>query len=150
MARSSSYNTRTRQLILEYLAANARRTVSAADIVAHLEQAGAPANPTTVYRGLDRLAAEQRVMKYVAKKGERAVYQYIDEGRHCRDHLHLKCVRCGEIIHLDCHFMQEVQAHLLQEHGFVLQCEGSVLYGLCRRCVGEDAAAQNIRDGQDI
>ena len=78
-------------------------------------------------------------MKYVAKKGERAVYQYIDEGRHCRDHLHLKCVRCGEIIHLDCHFMQEVQAHLLQEHGFVLQCEGSVLYGLCRRCAEQQA-----------
>ena len=30
--------------------------------------------------------------------------------------------------------MDEVRAHLMAEHGFTLQCEGSVLYGLCRHC----------------
>ena len=63
-------------------------------------------------------------MKYVADKGEKAVFQYVDEGRHCREHLHLKCVQCGRIYHLDCHFMDEVRAHLMAEHGFTLQCEG--------------------------
>ena len=87
MARSS-YNTRTRQLILDYLRANPSRAVSAADIVAYLEAAGAPANPTTVYRYLDKLAADQQVMKYVADKGERALYQYTDQQRHCREHIH--------------------------------------------------------------
>ena len=144
MARSSSYNTRTRQLILEYLAANARRTVSAADIVAHLEQAGAPANPTTVYRYLDKLAGEHRVMKYVAGKGERAVYQYADEQHHCHEHIHLKCVRCGEIFHMDCHFMDEVRRHLQDEHGFTLRCEGSILYGVCRKC------AEKLRQEEEI
>ena len=51
-------------------------------------------------------------MKYVADKGEKAVFQYVDEGRHCREHLHLKCVQCGRIYHLDCHFMDEVRASL--------------------------------------
>ena len=74
------------------------------------------------------------MMKYVADKGEKAVFQYVDEGRHCREHLHLKCTGCGRIYHLDCRFMDEVRAHLMAEHGFVLQCEGSVLYGLCRAC----------------
>ena len=55
----------------------------------------------------------------------------------------LKCVRCGRIYHLDCHFMDEVRAHLMAEHGFTLQCEGSVLYGLCRSC-----AANEAEDGQ--
>lgn len=139
MARSSSYNTHTRQLILDYLTANRRRAVSAADIVAHLEAEGAPANPTTVYRYLDKLAGEQRVMKYVADKGERAVYQYTDAQHRCREHLHLKCTCCGEIFHMDCHFMDEVRRHLQAEHGFTLQCEGSVLYGLCRRCAEKQA-----------
>ena len=79
------------------------------------------------------------MMKYVADKGEKAVFQYVDEGRHCREHLHLKCVRCGRIYHLDCHFMDEVRAHLMAEHGFTLQCEGSVLYGLCRSCAANEA-----------
>ena len=67
------------------------------------------------------------------------MFQYVDEGRHCREHLHLKCVQCGRIYHLDCHFMDEVRAHLMAEHGFTLQCEGSVLYGLCRYCAQTQA-----------
>lgn len=134
MARSDGYNTKTRQLILDYLIRNRQHAVSASNILEHLEAEGASPNPTTVYRYLDKLAGEQRVMKYVADKGEKAVFQYVDEGRHCREHLHLKCVQCGRIYHLDCHFMDEVRAHLMAEHGFTLQCEGSVLYGLCRSC----------------
>ena len=115
MARSDGYNTKTRQLILDYLINNRQHAVSASNILAHLEEQGAAPNPTTVYRYLDKLAGEQRVMKYVADKGEKAVFQYVDEGRHCREHLHLKCVRCGRI------------------------CEGSVLYGLCRGCAAKEA-----------
>ena len=139
MARSDGYNTKTRQLILDYLINNRQHAVSASNILAHLEEQGAAPNPTTVYRYLDKLAGEQRVMKYVADKGEKAVFQYVDEGRHCREHLHLKCVRCGRIYHLDCHFMDEGRGHLMAEHGFTLQCEGSVLYGLCRSCAAKEA-----------
>lgn len=134
MARSDGYNTKTRQLILDYLIRNQEHAVSASNILVHLEQQGASPNPTTVYRYLDRLAGEHRIMKYVADKGERAVFQYVDEGQHCREHLHLKCVRCGQILHLDCHFMDEVREHLEAEHGFQLQCEGSILHGVCRKC----------------
>ena len=98
MARSDGYNTKTRQLILDYLINNRQHAVSASNILEHLEEQGASPNPTTVYRYLDKLAGEQRIMKYVADKGEKAVFQYVDEGR------------------------------------FTLQCEGSVLYGLCRHC----------------
>ena len=34
--------------------------------------------------------------------------------------------------------MDEVRAHLMAEHGFTLQCEGSVLYGLCRHCAQKE------------
>ncbi len=141
MARSDGYNTKTRQLILDYLINNRQHAVSASNILEHLEAQGASPNPTTVYRYLDKLAGEQRIMKYVADKGEKAVFQYVDESRHCREHLHLKCVQCGRIYHLDCHFMDEVRAHLMAEHGFTLQCEGSVLYGLCRHCAQNAASA---------
>lgn len=132
--RSEGYNTKTRQLILDYLIANREHAVSAANILEELQRQNAAANPTTVYRYLDKLAGEQRVMKYVADKGEKAVYQYVVEDRHCHEHLHLKCVRCGQILHLDCHFMDEVRSHLQTEHGFVLQCESSILNGVCRSC----------------
>ena len=134
MARSSGYNTKTRQLILTFLLDNRQHAVSAANILAHLESEGAAASATTVYRYLERLEGEGRILKYVADKGEKAVYQYVGDRPACHEHLHLKCVRCGQIYHLDCGFMDEVRAHLEKEHGFALQCEGSMLYGVCRRC----------------
>ena len=76
MARSDGYNTKTRQLILDYLINNRQHAVSASNILEHLEAQGASPNPTTVYRYLDKLAGEQRIMKYVADKGEKAVFQY--------------------------------------------------------------------------
>lgn len=132
--RSDGYNTRTRQLILDYLVENRHHAVSASHILDELEQQGAAPNPTTVYRYLDKLVSEQRVMKYVADKGEKAVFQYVEQGRRCREHLHLKCVKCGQIDHLECDFMEQLRAHLEEEHGFALQCEGSMLYGVCSRC----------------
>ena len=134
MARSGGYNTRTRQMILNYLMENQEHAVSASNILTHLEQTGAAPSATTIYRYLERLAAEGRVMKYVADKGEKAVFQYVGDGAHCHQHLHLKCVQCGQIYHLDCCFMNEVRGHLELEHGFSLQCEGSILYGICRTC----------------
>ena len=81
MAGRGGYNTKTRQLILDYLINNRQHAVSASNILEHLEAEGASPNPTTVYRYLDKLAGEQRIMKYVADKGEKAVFQYVDEGR---------------------------------------------------------------------
>lgn len=132
--RSDGYNTRTRQLILDYLVANRQHAVSASHILDELEQQGAAPNPATVYRYLDKLVSEQRVMKYVADKGEKAVFQYVDQSRRCHEHLHLKCVQCGQIYHLECGFMEQLRTHLEAEHGFALQCEGSMLYGVCSRC----------------
>ena len=142
----SSYATASRRKILEYLKNSNDHTVTAADVDEYLKKHDSEVNITTIYRYLDKLAGEQRIMKYVADKGERAVFQYVDEGRHCREHLHLKCVQCGRIYHLDCHFMDEVRAHLMAEHGFTLQCEGSVLYGLCRHCAQKEE--QSDSDGQ--
>ena len=76
MAGRGGYNTKTRQLILDYLINNRQHAVSASNILEHLEAEGASPNPTTVYRYLDKLAGEQRIMKYVADKGEKAVFQY--------------------------------------------------------------------------
>ena len=41
MARSDGYNTKTRQLILDYLINNRQHAVSASNILEHLEEQGA-------------------------------------------------------------------------------------------------------------
>ena len=137
----NSYVTASRKKILEFLKNNSDRTVTAADIDAYLKQSGGEVNITTVYRYLDKLVKDGSVLKYVAEKGSQTVYQYVEQGQQCERHLHLKCVRCGRIIHLDCTFMDEISNHILNDHGFVLQCRNSILYGTCRACAGKDGNA---------
>ena len=131
---SDSYNTQSRTRILEYLRGNSDRTVNVNDIRRHLALQGNEVNITTIYRYLDKLTSDGVVMKYVAENGTRAVYQYVGETKHCEDHLHRQCTKCGNIIHLDCHFMDEIAEHVLKEHGFRIQCRNSIIYGLCSNC----------------
>ena len=131
---AGGYNTASRTRILDFLQQNRDRTVNVNDIHRYLVQSGNDVNITTIYRFIEKLVEEGKVMKYVAENGTRAVYQYVDSSHHCEEHLHLQCVRCGAIIHLDCHFMDEISEHVLREHGFHIQCRNSIVYGLCDKC----------------
>ena len=100
----SGYATISRKKILEFLKKNSDRTVAVADIDHYLKAQDCEVNITTIYRYLDKLAKDGTVIKYVAEKGNQAVYQYVELGHHCEEHLHLQCVKCGKIIHLECEF----------------------------------------------
>ena len=134
MAERKPYNTKTRQAILEYLMKQSNTTVSVADIEAYLKENGITVNTTTVYRYLDKLCNEHVVMKYPDLKSDKAVFQFAGEDQHCAHHLHLKCIKCGKIIHLDCDFMDQLKEHLYSDHGFHLQCSGDMLHGICQDC----------------
>ena len=133
MARDG-YATANRKRILEYLQQNGSRTVTVADIDDYLRRGGSEVNVTTIYRYLDKLVRDGTLIQYTAEKGGRAAYQYVGVGHRCGEHLHLKCVRCGLIIHLECAFMDEIAEHVQKEHGFALECKNSVLYGVCENC----------------
>lgn len=134
MAAGSGYATANRKRIMEYLKQNGNRTVTVADISFFLKENGSEVNVTTIYRFLDKLVKEGSVLKYVAEKGSQTVYQYVEQGHKCEEHLHLKCTECGCIIHLECAFMDEIAEHIQRDHGFALQCKNSILYGICENC----------------
>ncbi|MBQ8279770.1 MAG: transcriptional repressor [Roseburia sp.] len=128
------YATANRKKILDFLKENHNRTLTVADIDAHLKACDSEVNITTIYRYLDKLEKEGTVIKYVAEKGSQATYQYVEQGHNCEEHLHLQCVKCGSVIHLECHFMHEILEHVEKEHGFIMQCKNSIVYGTCREC----------------
>ena len=77
------------------------------------------------------------VRRYDPGKGA-AVYRLADD-RRCDGHVHLRCLRCGALEHLDCGFIRRMEAHIEKEHGFTLDSGRTVLYGLCGRCGKERA-----------
>ena len=134
MAERKPYTTKTRQVILEYMKEQSEVTVSVSDIEQYLKEMGIKVNTTTVYRYLDKLCAEHVVIKYPDLNSDKAVFQFAGEEKKCTDHLHLKCIRCGKVVHLDCDFMDELKEHLFRDHGFRLQCSGDMLHGICKDC----------------
>ncbi len=129
-----SYSTRARKYISDFLEDRGENTASAADIINYLRVKGISVDPATVYRCLNRLSAEHRVLKITEEKTKKSVYRFIGGERNCDEHIHIKCTRCGRVMHLECSFMQDIKEHLLKSHGFALRCDGSVLYGLCGDC----------------
>lgn len=139
MSGENHYSTSSRKKILEILKKSKDRTVTAAQIGEQLKAMECEVNITTVYRYLDRLEKDGTVIRYASGQGSQASYQYVEQGQGCEDHLHLKCVKCGKILHLDCAFMKEISEHIQKDHGFSLQCKNSILYGICRECQMKNA-----------
>jgi Fur family ferric uptake transcriptional regulator len=135
-----SYETAAKRALCGYLTDCTERPQSAEQIRAALIAAGHSVGQSTVYRILGDLCTEGRVKKYRAdQSGEGFVYQYVGAHRNCESHLHLQCVRCGALRHLECDYNAQLAKHLLSEHGFALDCGRSVLYGLCAACAGGEA-----------
>lgn len=134
MKSDSGYNTRQKELILEFLRDNSSEHITVQKICNFMNNAGTPVGTATVYRQLSRLVEKGLVRKYVLDERSGACYQYIGNSAGCGEHYHLKCVSCGKLIHLDCKFLNGINLHILQEHGFVVDNSKTVFYGQCREC----------------
>ena len=112
MSGENHYSTSSRKKILEILKKSKYKTITAAQIGDQLKAMESEVNITTVYRYLDRLEKDGTVIRYASGQGTQASYQYVEQGQGCEGHLHLKCVKCGKILHLDCEFMKEISEHI--------------------------------------
>lgn len=128
------YRTKCKAGILEYLEKNKEHGVSASDIYSYMQEHAIQVNLATIYRNLEKLTENGLLMKYKTAGEESCLYQYVEPYGHCQEHLHMQCRECGRIFHLECKFMSDISRHLMEDHGFFLECQGSVLTGLCEEC----------------
>lgn len=131
---AKEYHTKCRTFIMEYLQSHKEQIFSASDVFQCLKANNQSVNLATVYRNLEKMTECGLLLKYKTADDESSVYQYVEPHANCHEHLHMQCRGCGRVIHLECGFMNEITEHLLQHHGFYLECRGSVLTGLCREC----------------
>ena len=131
----NNYSTEKRTKILEYLSRHKDDAVSVKEIENHIkEDTGTDINVTTIYRYLDKLEKDGKLLKHVGEGGVKATYQFIESSEKCHNHLHMKCTGCGRIYHMDCSFMTDFQKHIYEHHKFLLECKTSMLYGMCHDC----------------
>lgn len=133
----SAYNTEQKRLLEEFLIANNDRSLTVEEIsegLMSLSGEGVPSPArSTVYRLVSRLEAEGRVRRFVRSGSRRAAYQ-LSLGDHCDSHLHLKCVGCGRLVHMDERVSEELLDRINSSNGFSVNEEETVLFGRCFDC----------------
>ncbi len=139
MNERSGYRTRQREMILSCLKARGTEHVTVEGILTVLREQGESVGQTTVYRTLDKLLDEGAVVKYAGAEGQPACFQYIGCGEDGAAHYHLVCVECGQMLHLQCEYLDELTAHVLEHHQFSINRYKTVIYGLCKRCATRKA-----------
>lgn len=136
MDNKSTYKTRQRETILEFLRCSSGSHVTVNDVCVHCKDNGIIIGQTTVYRQLEKMVDEGIVNKYIIDVGSPACFEYIGDAERPENGpcFHCKCEKCGKLIHLHCSDLMAIQKHLLDEHQFMLNPRRTVFYGICEDC----------------
>ena len=130
------YRTKQREILLDYLKTIPGVHITAGDVCEYFREQGSSIGQSTIYRQLEQLVDEGILNKYTIGAGSPACFEYVDGESHgdretC---FHCKCEKCGKLIHLHCHEIEELKEHLQGHHGFSLDPIRTVFYGLCGQC----------------
>ena len=137
MTSRPKYKTKQREILLGYFETVPGVHVTASDVYEFFKSQGASIGQSTIYRQLESLVDEGIINKYIIDGKSSACFEYVDRDTHNAGEVsfHCKCENCGRLIHLQCDELEEIQAHLLEEHNFRLNPMRTVFYGLCEYCI---------------
>ena len=123
--------TTARRMVLEVLASTTDHL--SAERICDQVQADAPdVHRATVYRTLDALV-QAGVVAHVHLPHGPVAYHFRDV-REGRQHVHLACRVCGNVIDTAPELLDGVAAAVLSEHGFGLDPDHVALTGWCATC----------------
>ncbi len=133
----SVYKTKQQDLLLAFLKETKGSHFTAEDVKKHFALSDNPLGTATIYRQLEKLVIDGTVIKYFIDEKSAACFEYVGEKHGETDeskHFHIKCEKCGVLIHLDCSELSHLQKHLKEHHGISLNPLRTVFYGICAEC----------------
>ena len=125
------YQTNQKELVLEYIKNNSNYHIHASDVYHALKDKNI--GLTTIYRHLDKLTSEGLLIKSIVDENSPACYEYTGH-KNSENCYHLKCLKCGKLIHLHCMQIDELENHILADHGFKVDKNRTSFFGLCKEC----------------
>ena len=126
------YMTNHKRQIIDFLSRNRERHFTVEEIIDALSEGERRPAKSTVYRQISALLDDGVIRRFESAGSDSFVYQYA-VGVGCEHHFHLKCSRCGKLLHMECEQLRDVRAHILRQHGFLIG-GSSVIYGICADC----------------
>lgn len=128
------YHTGQRKALQDFFASHPHDMFTVKEIAEALKESSI--SLSAIYRNLAVMTEEGAVRRSVKEGGREAVYQYL-EGDACLNCLHMTCVSCGKVFHMDGLVARHIQEDLARTDGFLIDRSRTVLYGTCRRCGNE-------------
>lgn len=132
MERSKSYNTKQKDVIINLIKSK-KHSFTAKEIYNDLNK---EVGLTTIYRLIDSLVNEEILTKNINSKNE-ASYQIL-ENCDKENHFYLKCDNCGDLIHIDCDYIEPLKKHIFDEHNFKLNDKHIIINGTCDNCSNKE------------
>ncbi|WP_040658526.1 Fur family transcriptional regulator [Oscillibacter ruminantium] len=126
------YQTEQRKTLLRFFQENQEHKFSIDDIIRGLPPE-APISRSAIYRNLNKMVRDDLLKKTIESTGRKSLYQYAPF-KTCCDRLHLRCEKCGKIMHLENESAESDLTALLAKNGFVLDEHATVLVGVCKEC----------------
>ena len=126
------YLTGQRKILIDYLSSHSDRYFSVDDIVREVCSDGS-ISKSAVYRNIDMLVREGALQKSAEKGSRRFLYRYVN-CEQCTSHLHMKCIECGCIYHMDDEETGRILSAVALGSSFKIDEKKTVLYGMCVKC----------------
>ena len=126
------YITGQRKVLLDFLCSHCDRQFTIEEITKAL-CGDNTISKSAIYRNIDKLVREGSVQKSAAEGSRKFCYRYVEDTG-CSDHLHMKCVICGRLYHLDSEATQTILKLAQMNGSFRVNEKKTVLYGMCGNC----------------
>ena len=131
----AEYVTEQKRILKRILEENCDKAYTVDELYEKVKQTGCERSlgKSTIYRLITHLVEEGSVKRFAREKGRKSAYQIV-MGEHCDCHLHLKCLDCGRLIHLDEGTSDELLSRVRTKSNFSVSEEATVLFGRCGEC----------------
>ncbi len=130
----STYKTKAREEIINYLKSHAEQRFTVKDIFEVVSKRSVGISRTTIYRNLDRLCETGELLRFKEPNQDSWYYQYSCGHDHCDEHMHAQCSVCGRIFHLEKPFAEAFGEELRSEYGLDIDTSQTIIVGKCGKC----------------
>ncbi len=129
------YQTVQRKNLIDFLTLNSEKAFTVEELEKEMGKTMGMFVPgrSTLYRLIRQLSDDGIVKRLVKGNSRKFIYQ-IAAGEHCAQHLHLKCVRCGRLLHMGCDESAKILREVLRKNSFLVDRQQTVLMGNCEDC----------------
>ena len=129
------YMTEQKRVLLDFLRNNCENSYTIDELTDKIKSSGGAKIPakSTVYRLITRLVEEGTVKRFIKDNSRSFAYQIITD-EECHNHLHLKCMECGKLIHLEESVSDELMNKVKLIKDFSIDEDQTVLFGKCSGC----------------